>query len=129
MEICQIKNVKDLSDLGQLLLGKVDIGVHVVICLNARKDIIGINVAHIGSLKYLTVREVFKYAILSNAAAIAILHNHPSGGRITPSKEDVEITKKLIKAGKLLDIDVVDHLIITEGNHFSFLDKGICNFK
>jgi DNA repair protein RadC len=121
MEICQIKNIKDLSDLGQLLLGKVDIGMHVVICLNARKDIIGINVAHIGSLKYLTVREVFKYAMLNDSHSIVIMHNHPSGGSIKPSREEREFSEMILKAGRILGICVWDHLIITEGNYFSLL--------
>ena len=121
MKICQIKSVKDLSDLGQRLLGKVNIRMLVVICLNDRKDIIGINVAHIGSLKDLTVRGVFKYAMPNDSDSIAILQNHPSDGNMKPSLEEREFSEMILKAGSILGIRVWDHLIITEGNYFSLL--------
>lgn len=126
----QIRCAEDLADLGQKLLGKADREVFIVVCLNSQNGINAINVVSIGSLTASIVhpREVFKLAVISNAASIALMHNHPSGS-VKPSKEDIEITKQLIEAGKLLDIDVVDHIIVSEGNHYSFLDKGVCTFS
>jgi DNA repair protein RadC len=67
---------------------------------------------------------IFQAALLANAAAIILCHNHPSGNR-TPSENDRQITKQAVAAGKLLDIHVVDHLILTDDNYFSFADEGL----
>ena len=70
-------------------------------------------------------REVFKAAILANTAAIVCGHNHPSGD-VQPSREDRAMTKRLVDAGKLLGIEVLDHIIIgREGVYFSFADENI----
>jgi len=121
----------DLADLGHELISKADREMFLVICLNAQNYINGISIVSVGTLTatLISAREVFKYALLSNSASILVMHNHPSGGRISPSKEDVEITKMLIEAGRLLDIPLVDHIIVSEGNHYSFLDKGTCTFS
>lgn len=126
----KIRSAEDLAELGQKLIGKADREVFLVVCLNAQNGINAINVVSIGSLTASIVcpREVFKLAVVSNSASIALMHNHPSGN-VKPSKEDIEITKLLIEAGKILEIDVLDHVIISEGNHYSFLDKGICTFS
>lgn len=78
---------------------------------------INYNVVSIGSLSasLVPVQNVFKSSILSNAGSIMLLHNHPSGD-VTPSREDLEITKRLVEAGKLMDIPVVDHVIIGAGS-------------
>ncbi len=69
-------------------------------------------------------REVFKKAIKDNVAQIIIAHNHPSGDS-KPSEEDMSTTKRLIEAGKLVGISIIDHLIITSGGYFSFKENGI----
>jgi DNA repair protein RadC len=71
-------------------------------------------------------REVFKVAILSNAAAILCGHNHPSGDP-QPSQEDQRLTRRLVQAGQVLGIDVLDHVIIGDGtaDYYSFADQGI----
>jgi DNA repair protein RadC len=71
-------------------------------------------------------REVFKVAILSNAAAILCGHNHPSGDP-QPSGEDRSLTRRLVKAGQVLGIDVLDHVIIGDGaaDYYSFADQGM----
>jgi len=68
-------------------------------------------------------REVFKAAILANAVSLIFLHNHPSGS-CDPSPEDVEVTRRLVAAGELLGIKVMDHIIIGD-DYFSFADKGL----
>ena len=89
--------------------------VFVLICLSTKNDIAGLNLVSMGSINSSLVhpREVFKPAILSNASRVIVAHNHPSGDT-EPSKEDVEVTKRLYKAGELLGIEVLDHLIVGE---------------
>ncbi len=83
-----------------------------IIALNIKHKIVGIHDVSVGSLTASVVhpREVFKSAMLMNAAAIILSHCHPSGDT-TPSREDINITRMLVDAGKMLDIPVLDHLI------------------
>lgn len=68
-------------------------------------------------------REIFKIALEEGAAAIILLHNHPSGDT-TPSESDTAITKEILQAGKIVGIDVLDHIIVGENNYFSFKESG-----
>jgi DNA repair protein RadC len=81
---------------------------------------------YIGSLNASMVRvgELFKEAIRRNSAALIVVHNHPSGDP-TPSPEDVLVTREIIAAGKLLDIDVLDHLVIGQGRFVSMRERGL----
>src|SRR5262249_19479050 len=96
--------------------------------LNQKNRVVGVNTVSIGSLTASVVhpREVFKPAILSNAAAIILAHNHPSG-QPQPSQEDRVLTVRLVAAGKLLGISVLDHVVIGDGTsaYFSFADEGL----
>lgn len=69
-------------------------------------------------------REVFEPAIRVSAASVIIAHNHPSGD-VTPSQEDIQITKKLMDAGNLLDIHILDHIIVSSHTYMSFKEKGL----
>lgn len=97
----------------------------VVVLLNAKHRPIGINTVSVGSLTASIVcgREVFKPAIVGNSAALLLAHNHPSGDP-APSAEDIELTKRLREAGDLVGIRVVDHVILGDGRHYSFVDAG-----
>lgn len=97
-----------------------------LILLNTRNKIIGISTISIGTLNANLVhpREVFKDAIVHNAASVVLVHNHPSGDP-EPSEDDLEITKRLIKSGKLLGIEVMDHIIVAKDSFFSFKEKGL----
>lgn len=88
--------------------------------LNARNEVTGYHIVSHGTVSASLVhpREVFKAAILANAYAIIVAHNHP-GGSLTPSREDLETTDQLIKAGKLLGITVVDHVIVAVSGIYS----------
>lgn len=97
----------------------------VAILLDARDSIIGINTVSVGTLTASLVhcREVFKPAILANAAAIILAHNHISGDPM-PSPEDRETSKRIIAAGKLIGIEVVDFLILGHGGrYYSALER------
>lgn len=100
----------------------------VSMMLDAKNKVIGIHTVSIGTLCCTVVspREVFKAAILANAASIIIAHNHPSGD-VTPSLEDIQVTAVLKQAGKLLDIEVLDHVIVGEdGAYASMKLLGHC---
>ncbi len=96
-----------------------------ICCLDAKHAIIGVNVVSTGSLTLSIVhpREVFKLAILMNAAALICVHNHPSGDP-TPSPEDRALTKRLKDGAELLGIPLLDHVVLGEDRHYSFADQG-----
>lgn len=83
--------------------------------LNARNEIIGLHEVSHGTLASSLVhpREVFKAALVANSYAIVVCHNHPSGSLLAPSLEDINITRQLLKAGKVLGVAVLDHLILS----------------
>lgn len=100
----------------------------VALMLDAKNKVIGIHTVSVGSLfaAIVSSREVFKAAILANAASLIVAHNHPSGD-VTPSPEDIHVTKTLKEAGKLLDIEVLDHLILGEQGSWASLKRlGHC---
>jgi DNA repair protein RadC len=95
--------------------------------LDARNRVLGWEIVSVGTLTQSLVhpREVFKAAILSNAVGIIVMHNHPSGDP-APSPEDMRTTERLVEAGKLLGVPLIDHLIVTDdGGFFSFKEKGL----
>jgi len=98
----------------------------LVVMLNARNGLIEDKVISIGSLTASIVhpREVFKAAVMSSAAAVIFIHNHPSGDP-APSQDDLKITAQLVETGKVLDIRVLDHLVIGGGKFVSFAGKGL----
>jgi len=97
-----------------------------MITLNTKNNITGIFTVSTGSLNTSIVhpREVFKRAMLQNAASIIICHNHPSGDA-TPSAEDVSITKRIYDAGKILGIELLDHIIIGDNKYTSLKERGV----
>ena len=97
-----------------------------VINLDTRNRVINIEKLYVGSLNASTVRvgEIFRAAIQRNAASIILLHNHPSGDP-SPSPEDVSLTRAIAQAGKLLDIELLDHLVIGQGRWVSLKEKGL----
>jgi len=98
----------------------------ICIHFNVKNQIISYGVVSMGSLTCSIVhtREVFKAAILVSTASVAFLHNHPSGST-EPSIDTIEITKRLCKAGSILGINVLDHIIITTNDYLSFKQKGL----
>lgn len=97
----------------------------IVCCLNSKNEPTNISIVSIGSLNSSIVhpREVFKTAVISNAASILIAHNHPSGDT-TPSKEDINITERIRQSGDIIGIKLLDHLIIGEGKYLSLKEEG-----
>lgn len=99
------------------------------IFLNRANETIGWYKAGIGGMSgvFVDPRIIFNIAIQCGASGILASHNHPSGN-LTASKEDIMLTVKLIEGGKILDIKLLDHIIITNDGHTSMADEGICVF-
>ena len=97
----------------------------ITLHLDGKNRIICMDIVSIGSLNQSIVhpREVFKTALLSNAAAVLLIHQHPTGDP-SPSSEDIAITRRLKEAGDLLGIKVLDHIIIGDG-YLSFVERGL----
>lgn len=100
--------------------------VFMVVCLNSANKIVKYDRVSVGSLNCSIVhaREIFKVAIENNSANIILVHNHPSGNT-EPSNEDITVTRKLVEAGKILDIQVFDHLIVAGNSYLSFVEKRL----
>lgn len=95
-------------------------------CLNARSQLVHVDVVSVGTLSASLVhpREVFAPAVACSAAALIVAHNHPSGDT-TPSPEDRDATRRLQRAGEVLGIPVLDHLVVSERGFFSFKENGL----
>lgn len=105
-------------------LQKYDREFFCVLNLKSNNQVINMNVVSVGTLNTALAhpREVFKSAVLSNAAGIILLHNHPSGN-CSPSLEDHSITKRMQAAGKIMGIPVMDHVIVAGNDYYSFLEN------
>jgi DNA repair protein RadC len=121
----QFRNSHELYDAFRDRFERVDREEFLVVLLDAKNKLLGFHVVSVGSLTSSLVhpREVFKAAILSNAAAIILLHNHPSGDPL-PLAEDLSITTRLCQTGEVIGIKVLDHVVIGEGRYVSFVDDG-----
>lgn len=121
--------VTSAGDVSALLMGEMrylEQESFRSILLDVRNQIISIETNSVGGLDNCLAhpREVFKPAIRKNAAAIILVHNHPSGDP-QPSEEDVKVTKVLVDAGRLLGIEVLDHVIIGDNRYVSFRQLGL----
>jgi DNA repair protein RadC len=98
----------------------------IALYLNTKNGIIKQEVVSVGSLSANVVhpREVFRTACILSASSIIVAHNHPSGDPM-PSRQDIELTKKLVEAGKIMGIDVLDHVIIGQDSCYGFQEKGL----
>jgi DNA repair protein RadC len=99
--------------------------VFAILCLTTKHRVIAYHEVSRGTLDSTLVhpREVFKVALLANAAAIIVSHNHPSGDP-SPTLDDLEITRRLVATGEVLGIPVLDHIVIGDGRYFSFKEGG-----
>jgi DNA repair protein RadC len=121
--------VRSPSDVAQLLMAEM---AHLeqehfrVLYLDTRNRLLGSETVYVGSLNasHIRVAEVFRDAIKRSCAAIIVAHNHPSGDP-SPSPEDVEVTRQLITAGNLLNIELLDHLIIGQQQFVSLRERGL----
>ena len=121
--------VRSPADVAQLLMAEMS---HLeqehfqVLYLDTRNRLLGSETVYVGSLNasHIRVGEIFRDAVKRNCAAVIVAHNHPSGDP-TPSPEDVEVTRQLVAAGNLLDIEVLDHLVIGQQRFVSLRERGL----
>lgn len=120
----QILSSKDASLVLENNLRGLNKEHFIILMLNTKNFLLGVETVSIGSLNSSIVhpRELFKSAINKSAAAIILAHNHPSGDA-TPSREDIEVTKRIKSGGQLLGIDVIDHIIIGDNSYYSFKEE------
>jgi DNA repair protein RadC len=125
-ERLQIKSPSDATQLLMTEMSHLDQEQLRVICLNSKNRVQEIALIYQGSLNASLIRvsEIFKPAIRLNSAAIIVVHQHPSGDP-TPSPEDVLATREIVAAGKLLDIEALDHLVIGQGRWVSMRERGL----
>ncbi len=121
-----IHSPTDAYDILLPFLGPLDHEELWVMALDTRNRVLSLTKLYQGSVNSSQVRvgEVFRQAILENAPAIILAHNHPSGDA-TPSPDDVTVTRAVAQAGKLLDIELLDHLVIGAGRFVSLKDRGL----
>ena len=121
-----VKGPEDAYRLVRKQLESADREHFLVILLTSKNTVIGVETISVGTLNASIVhpREALKPAIINSAAAIVLAHNHPSGVP-TPSADDITITKRIKKAGEILGIDVLDHVIIGKGTFQSLKELGV----
>jgi DNA repair protein RadC len=97
-----------------------------VLYLDTRNRLLGSETVYVGSLNasHIRVGEIFRDAVKRNCAAIIVVHNHPSGDP-SPSPEDVAVTRQIVAAGRLLDIEALDHLVIGQQRFVSLRERGL----
>ena len=97
-----------------------------MLALDTKNKVIGVFTVSTGSLNASIIhpRDIFQRAILSNAASVILVHNHPSGDP-SPSPEDIELTRKLMEAGRVMDVAILDHVVIGEGRFESLKERGV----
>jgi DNA repair protein RadC len=124
-EIHRVHHNMSLSRTDPFSYFNPDCECFVVLLLNTRHRVKGHQLVTIGTMDTILVhsREVFRAAIIAGASAVVLMHNHPSGDP-TPSEGDIKVTRDLIRAGQLLKIEVVDHMIVGFDRHLSLRTLG-----
>lgn len=122
----QVKSPADVAQLFMVEMMALDQEELWVACLDTKNRLIKIDKVYRGSVNTAMIRvgEVYKEALRVNAASIIVAHNHPSADP-TPSPEDILVTKQIIEAGKLLDVEALDHLILASSRYVSLRERGL----
>ena len=125
-EAPKIKSAKDVVDILMPRVRDLKVEVFKTVHLDSQNRIIDIVDESIGTVNFTApiVREIFQKALQNFAVSIICAHNHPSGA-VTPSREDIEFTRKIQQAGEALQVKVLDHVIIGDGQYYSFSDEHV----
>ena len=124
-ELCQVRGLGEANLLSaQMTL--LDQESLRVLLLNTRNQVMGISEVYRGNVNSAVVRaaEVFREAVRQNCLAVIVVHNHPSGDP-TPSDDDVRVTKQLVEAGRLLDIELLDYIVLAQQGFVSLKERGL----
>jgi len=121
-----VRSPQDVANLLMADMGLLDQEQLRIVLLNTKNQVISVPEVYRGSVSTSLIRvsEVFREAVRENCPAIIVVHNHPSGDP-TPSQEDVQVTEQMVNAGRLLDIEVLDHLIIGQQRYVSLKEQGL----
>ena len=121
-----IRAPHDVADRLVLQMGRLEREELRVILLDAKNHVLRVTTAYVGNVSSSLVRvgELFRDAVRADAAAVILVHNHPSGDP-TPSPDDLHLTAEALAAGRLLDIDLLDHLVIGHDAYVSLRDRGV----
>ena len=122
----QVRSPADIADLLLLEMGALEHEQFRVVLLDTKNRVVSVRKLYDGSVNMSLVRvaEVFKGAIRENCPALVVVHNHPSGDP-TPSREDIRVTRDIAQAGRLLEVDVLDHVILGRGRYESLKERGL----
>ncbi len=121
-----VKSPQDIANLLQAEMGFLEQEELRVVLLNTKNQVLGIPAIYKGSVNTSLIRisELFREAIRQNCPALIMVHNHPSGDP-SPSPEDIQVTRQAVEAGRLLDIEVLDHLVIAHQGYVSLKEQGL----
>ena len=121
----KINSSKDAVDILMPRMRDLKKEIFKIVLLNSQNRVLDIIEAGEGTVNKANpiIREIFQKALQNYATSLICVHNHPSG-KITPSREDRDFTKELSKAGKIMQVDVLDHVIIGDNEYYSFADEG-----
>jgi DNA repair protein RadC len=121
-----VRSPEDVANLLQAEMSFLEQEELRLVLLNTKNQVLAISQVYKGSVNTSLIRvsELFREAVRENCPALVVVHNHPSGDP-TPSPEDIKITEQIVKAGKLLDIEVLDHLIIGHQRYVSLKERGL----
>ena len=119
-----VTDYEKAAELGRILLEDIDRECLVVCCLDGKLKPLSLEKAAVGTVNecIVSMREIFKYAVLSNASYLLVFHNHPSG-EAEPSEADIQMTERLREAGELMGIPVMDHIILGDREYVSFAER------
>jgi DNA repair protein RadC len=122
----QITSPADAANLLMLEMSHLEQEHLRVLLLDTKNQVLASPVIYKGNVNTSVIRiaEIFREAIRHNSTALIIAHNHPSGDP-TPSPEDIRVTRQIVEAGNLVDIEVLDHLIIGQGRYVSLKERGL----
>jgi len=121
-----VRSPQDVANLLQAEMSFLEQEELRLVLLNTKNQVLAVSQVYKGSVNTSLIRvsELFREAVRENCPALVVVHNHPSGDP-TPSPEDIKITEQIVKAGKLLDIEVLDHLIIGHQRYVSLKERGL----
>jgi DNA repair protein RadC len=122
----QITSPADAANLLMLEMSRLEQEQLRVLLLDTKNYVMAVHTLYMGNANTTIIRvgEVFREAVRENTTALILVHNHPSGDP-TPSPEDVQVTRRIIEAGRLLDIEVLDHLVIGHQRYVSLKERGL----
>ena len=125
-ERLQVKSPQDAANLLMLEMGILEQEHLKTIMMDSKNHVLKVHTVYIGSVNTANVRvgELFREAIRLNSVAMIVAHNHPSGDP-TPSAEDVAVTRRIVEAGQLLNVEVLDHLVIGQQRWVSLKERGL----